>query len=194
MSLPPRALSAQVEEDETSGTATHPPPPPRPPHTDPISPQTTSPTILRQDDTVSPQLTGVGSEISSVDALRSTQDLLSPSAQYQQYQQPDGNIHAHAPASETVEKQVAKPAYPGIEVVSPPYSERDAPASAYAPKVVEGYAPAPPQVQNGLNGRNYYAVAMPLRALQQGPGPVDCPICNVREVTRVEYMTGNYTQ
>jgi len=49
-------------------------------------------------------------------------------------------------------------------------------------------------IQQGLPPKNTYQNATPLASLQQGPSPVDCPLCGVREVTRVEYVTGGYTQ
>lgn len=41
--------------------------------------------------------------------------------------------------------------------------------------------------------RNHYQLAKSLQTLQRGPGPVDCPICSTREVTTVNYVSGNYT-
>ncbi|KUJ23058.1 uncharacterized protein LY89DRAFT_679875 [Mollisia scopiformis] len=38
--------------------------------------------------------------------------------------------------------------------------------------------------------RNNYQMATPLASLQQGPAPVDCPICGVREMTRTEFVSG----
>jgi lipopolysaccharide-induced tumor necrosis factor-alpha factor len=39
-----------------------------------------------------------------------------------------------------------------------------------------------------------YASATPLVSLQQGPSPVDCPMCRVRQMTRVEFVSGGTTQ
>jgi lipopolysaccharide-induced tumor necrosis factor-alpha factor len=39
-----------------------------------------------------------------------------------------------------------------------------------------------------------YASATPLVSLQQGPAPVDCPMCRVRQMTRVEFVSGGTTQ
>ncbi|KAL5318779.1 hypothetical protein ACEPPN_013845 [Leptodophora sp. 'Broadleaf-Isolate-01'] len=44
------------------------------------------------------------------------------------------------------------------------------------------------------NDRGKYQMATPLASLQQGPAPVDCPVCGVREMTRAEYVTGGTTQ
>jgi len=40
---------------------------------------------------------------------------------------------------------------------------------------------------------NVYQNAVPLGALQQGPAPVDCPMCGVRELTRTEFVSGGTT-
>jgi len=42
--------------------------------------------------------------------------------------------------------------------------------------------------------RNNYQTATPLASLQQGPAPVDCPACGVREMTRTEFVSGGTTQ
>ncbi|KAK0119984.1 hypothetical protein ONS95_011405 [Cadophora gregata] len=38
-----------------------------------------------------------------------------------------------------------------------------------------------------------YQMATPLASLQQGPAPVDCPVCGVREMTRTEFVSGGTT-
>ncbi|CZS96321.1 hypothetical protein WAI453_009878 [Rhynchosporium graminicola] len=38
-----------------------------------------------------------------------------------------------------------------------------------------------------------YQMATPLASLQQGPAPVDCPVCGVRELTRTEFVSGGTT-
>jgi hypothetical protein len=43
-------------------------------------------------------------------------------------------------------------------------------------------------------GGNNYLQATPIRSLQQGPEPVDCPVCGVRDVTRTEFTSGGTTQ
>ena len=35
--------------------------------------------------------------------------------------------------------------------------------------------------------------AVPLSTLNRGSAPVDCPICGVRALTRIEYMSGGFT-
>ena len=54
----------------------------------------------------------------------------------------------------------------------------------------------PPQdyPQQFIAPKNNYQNATPLASLQQGPAPVDCPVCNVREMTRTEYVSGGTTQ
>ncbi|KAE8453471.1 hypothetical protein EG329_010332 [Mollisiaceae sp. DMI_Dod_QoI] len=39
--------------------------------------------------------------------------------------------------------------------------------------------------------KNNYQIATPLASLQQGPAPVDCPVCGVREMTRTEFFVGD---
>ncbi|KAH8597874.1 LITAF-like zinc ribbon domain-containing protein [Bisporella sp. PMI_857] len=41
--------------------------------------------------------------------------------------------------------------------------------------------------------KNTYAYATPLASLTQGPAPVDCPSCGVRELTRQEFESGGTT-
>jgi len=48
--------------------------------------------------------------------------------------------------------------------------------------------------QHYIPPKNNYQNATPLASLQQGPAPVDCPVCNVREMTRTEYVSGGTTQ
>jgi lipopolysaccharide-induced tumor necrosis factor-alpha factor len=48
--------------------------------------------------------------------------------------------------------------------------------------------------QQYIAPKNNYQNATPLASLQQGPAPVDCPVCNVREMTRTEYVSGGTTQ
>jgi hypothetical protein len=51
------------------------------------------------------------------------------------------------------------------------------------------YAPQNPQ-QNGYAN----AVPLPLHAVQSAPCLVDCPGCRVRQMTRVEAVSGGTTQ
>jgi lipopolysaccharide-induced tumor necrosis factor-alpha factor len=53
----------------------------------------------------------------------------------------------------------------------------------------------PPQdyPQQFIAPKNNYQNATPLASLQQGPTPVG-PVCNVREMTRTEYVSGGTTQ
>jgi len=46
------------------------------------------------------------------------------------------------------------------------------------------------QPPNTEGRKNHYQNATPLGSLQQSPAPVDCPRCGVRELTRVEYVSG----
>jgi len=47
--------------------------------------------------------------------------------------------------------------------------------------------------QRAAPPRNNYQMATPLPSLQQSPVPVDCPVCRVREMTRVEFVSGGTT-
>ncbi|MCJ1233158.1 hypothetical protein MMC14_001113 [Varicellaria rhodocarpa] len=49
------------------------------------------------------------------------------------------------------------------------------------------------QPQQSMAQGQQYQTAIPLYALGPGPAPVDCPVCHVRALTRVEYETGNTT-
>jgi hypothetical protein len=51
-----------------------------------------------------------------------------------------------------------------------------------------------PIPQQAAPPRNNYQMATPLASLQQGPALVDCPVCKVRETTRVEFVSGATTQ
>ncbi|APA10071.1 hypothetical protein sscle_05g048410 [Sclerotinia sclerotiorum 1980 UF-70] len=74
---------------------------------------------------------------------------------------------------------------PQDQYQAPPGQEQYPPQGQYTPQ-------APPQA-NINQGKNNYATAMPIRSLQTGPTPVDCPICGVREVTSVEHHSGMTT-
>jgi hypothetical protein len=53
--------------------------------------------------------------------------------------------------------------------------------------------PEQPMAQQPMPENNF-ASATPLVSLQQGPAPVDCPVCRVRQMTRVEFVSGGTTQ
>ncbi|TID18953.1 hypothetical protein E6O75_ATG06074 [Venturia nashicola] len=57
------------------------------------------------------------------------------------------------------------------------------------------------QMQGGPRQRNLvhpstgiYQTAIPLVDLERVPAPVDCPRCNMRGLTEVEYHSGGFTQ
>ncbi|KAH8755544.1 LITAF-like zinc ribbon domain-containing protein [Hyaloscypha finlandica] len=52
--------------------------------------------------------------------------------------------------------------------------------------------PQQPMAQQPMPANNF-ASATPLVSLQQGPAPVDCPMCRVRQMTRVEFVSGGTT-
>ncbi|KAA8575391.1 hypothetical protein EYC84_004560 [Monilinia fructicola] len=91
----------------------------------------------------------------------------------------------------TNEKDQQAPQYqsppPGQEQYqAPPPAQEQYPPQGH-------YAPQPPPRANINQGKNNYATAMPIRSLQSGPTPVDCPVCGVREVTSVEHHSGMTT-
>lgn len=66
-------------------------------------------------------------------------------------------------------------------------SQQGYPQQGYPQDPSKGPAQAAPP-------RNNYQMATPLPSLQQGPAPVDCPVCGVREMTRTEFISGGTTQ
>lgn len=52
----------------------------------------------------------------------------------------------------------------------------------------------PQQAQGTPAPTSTFAYAVPLATLQEGPAPVDCPLCRVRQITRTEYIVGSRTQ
>ncbi|PQE20264.1 LPS-induced tumor necrosis factor alpha factor protein [Rutstroemia sp. NJR-2017a BBW] len=165
----------------------------------PVSPQSTG-LAASNPSIISPQITGVTTN--AAPAYTPTAPAL---------QHPE--VHQQQPQTETHAYPESKPeaqAYQGIEVVAPNYNmnpnanpngnpdQNQNPNGYYDesknthPPPQQGQYPqgaVPPQQQ----GRNQYASAMPLRSLQSGPTPVDCPVCGVREVTAVEYVSGSTT-
>jgi len=70
------------------------------------------------------------------------------------------------------------------------------PQESFHPDQQKAYQQGAPQQsfpQQANASRNNYQMATPLASLQQGPAPVDCPICGVREMTRTEYVSGGTT-
>ncbi len=94
---------------------------------------------------------------------------------------------------------------PAIETAPPTYP---APAAVTNEKHAYGTEQQAPQqdIQNGAPQQTFqvgagtgaskgnYQTATPLGSLQQGPAPVDCPVCGVREMTRTEFHSGGTTQ
>ncbi|KKK22827.1 hypothetical protein P175DRAFT_0506257 [Aspergillus ochraceoroseus IBT 24754] len=74
----------------------------------------------------------------------------------------------------------------------PPYEQQPLqnlpPANQQPNSVAPGTQMQPPQQYAPPSS---YASAAPLQSLQRSPAPVDCPVCGVREMTRVEAVTGN---
>jgi hypothetical protein len=171
----------------------------------PVSPQSTG-LAASNPSIISPQITGVTTPAPAYTPTSAPH----PSAESPEvHQQPQTETHTYP------ETKPEAQAYQGIEVVSPSYNMdpntnphiNPTPnpnpnpnpngfyddSKATHPPPQQGQYPQgaiPPQQQ----GRNQYATAMPLRSLQSGPCPVDCPVCGVREVTAVEYVSGSTAQ
>lgn len=123
------------------------------------------------------------------------------------------------PQSNPTAPYVAQPQHtgvhsPDIETAPPTYPATTAVANEKHPYSTEQQTPqqtfqqgAPQQdFQNGTPHQTFqvgagtaaskgnYQTATPLASLQQGPAPVDCPVCGVREMTKTEYVSGGTTQ
>lgn len=46
----------------------------------------------------------------------------------------------------------------------------------------------------GAQGQRTYQNVTPLASLGRSPAPVDCPACGQRQMTRISFLAGNYTQ
>ncbi|TVY34863.1 hypothetical protein LOCC1_G007261 [Lachnellula occidentalis] len=111
--------------------------------------------------------------------------------------QPPGYSNGAAPGPGVNEKS----AYPGHDqpIAQPQQAySQDPNARGFAqPPPPEGHYAEEQQQQKGVNPpaapRNNYQMATPLGSLQQGPAPVDCPVCGVREMTRTEFVSGGTT-
>jgi lipopolysaccharide-induced tumor necrosis factor-alpha factor len=68
------------------------------------------------------------------------------------------------------------------------YAQPQQPQQGYSQDQQKGFPP-----QNAA-ARNNYQIATPLASLQQGPAPVDCPVCGVREMTRTDFVSGATAQ
>jgi lipopolysaccharide-induced tumor necrosis factor-alpha factor len=80
---------------------------------------------------------------------------------------------------------MASPQYTAEQPGVQPYQEKN----NYQQQVM----PQQPMAQQPMP-QNNFASATPLVSLQQGPAPVDCPMCRVRQMTRVEFVSGGTTQ
>jgi hypothetical protein len=171
----------------------------------PVSPQSTG-LAASNPSIISPQITGVTTN--AAPAYTSTAPALDHPQVHQQQPHPQTETHAYPETNPEAQ------AYQGIEVVSPSYNMDPNANPNGNPNQNQNQNPnpnpngyydesksthPPPQYAQGAvpqqqQGRNQYATALPLRALQSGPTPVDCPVCGVREVTAVEYVSGSTTQ
>jgi len=162
---------------------------------DVVSPNEES--VTRQHPAGYPSVEAISSQVSGVTSAHLTyyEDQYSNQGRFDQASNRDDAV---LPNEHFVtQQQKPLPAYPGIEVVLPPQSTSPNTADQ---SLKETECPKPQQCSSNevynaqaAPTKNNYLVAMPLRSLQQGPGPVDCPICGVREVTTTEFVSGNYT-
>ncbi|ESZ99022.1 hypothetical protein SBOR_0556 [Sclerotinia borealis F-4128] len=171
-----------------------------------VSPQTTG--LTNHNSTpLSPQITGVTNTSTSNNQEQPHSDF-PPQSQQPQYNKSEAyqgievvghnhNIMASQqipPQQEgfTNGKPQSTPPLQG-QYNTPPQGQYQAP-----PPGQEQYPPpgqyAPQPQANIKQRKNNYATAIPIRSLQDGPAPVDCPICGVREVTSVEHRSGMTTQ
>lgn len=175
-----------------------------------ISPQTTG--ITSHNPTpISPQITGItNTSTSNTQPLQPLPNLPPPQINHQQPQEkikPEAQayqgIEVVGPNQNTMASQQIPPQQEGFTnekpaTPSPLPSQYHTPPpqgqgqGQYPPQ--EHYAPQGPPQANINQGKNHYATALPIRSLQSGPSPVDCPVCGVREVTRVEHHSGMTTQ
>jgi len=82
-----------------------------------------------------------------------------------------------------------------ITTLSPSHPPPPPAYTLHEPPASGGEKSPPLYLQQGLprQQRKTYLTATPLASLQQGPAPVDCPVCGVREITSVEFTSGNFT-
>lgn len=96
---------------------------------------------------------------------------------------------------------MASPQYTGPQ--QPQYGEQPGMQPPQEKTYLHQGMPQPQYPEQQMPQRQYaqqpmpqstYASATPLVSLQQGPAPVDCPMCRVRQMTRVEFVSGGTTQ
>jgi hypothetical protein len=77
----------------------------------------------------------------------------------------------------------------------PSYDAPPEPARS-KPYVQEPVPPIQQQqyIPQQMNPQQTYMNASPLNALTMGSAPVDCPLCGVRAMTRIEFVAGSQTQ
>ncbi|KAF7910759.1 uncharacterized protein EAF01_002268 [Botrytis porri] len=170
----------------------NPPPPTYQEGVSPLtSPQVTG-TTSHNPTTISPQLTGITNTSTSNIQQQPHPDLPSHSHQTQQNIHPEAyqGIEVVDPNQNTMASQQIPPQQEGFTNEKSQY-QAPPPQGQYPPQ--DHYPAQPPPQANINQGRNNYATALPIRALQTGPTPVDCPLCGVREVTAVESHSGMTT-
>ncbi|TEY71293.1 hypothetical protein BOTCAL_0096g00100 [Botryotinia calthae] len=150
---------------------------------------------------ISPQITGItNTSTSNIEQqphpnippqIHQTQQNIKPEA-YQGIEVVESNqgIEAVNHNQNTMASQQIPPQQEGLTNEKSQY-QTPPPQGQYPPQ--EHYPAQPPPQANINQGRNTYSTAMPIRALQAGPAPVDCPVCGVREVTATENHSGMTT-
>ncbi|TVY83202.1 hypothetical protein LSUE1_G001688 [Lachnellula suecica] len=149
-----------------------------------VSPQVTG--ASPQVGTVSPQLTGITSPHPTHDPLTTAaprETIQTMNSGIQVAPSPPG--YEASPGAAFNEKSAGYPGHEQYNGQQPQgYAQQHPPQGNYAPEVLSK-GPQP-----NAAPRNNYQIATPLASLQQGPAPIDCPVCGVREMTRTEFVSG----
>ncbi|KAE9366413.1 hypothetical protein N431DRAFT_351562 [Stipitochalara longipes BDJ] len=93
----------------------------------------------------------------------------------------------------SVSRRDAPPLQPQAEMSSPPYMVEQPGVQPVQEKSVPQAQQQQQQQAVMATPQNNFASATPLVSLQQGPTPVDCPMCRTRQMTRVEFVSGGTT-
>ena len=71
-----------------------------------------------------------------------------------------------------------------------PYAETPAPPYTAAEKTSDNVSKSP-ILRQDYTTQQIFIAALPLDELKEGPAPVDCPACGVRNLTKREYRVGD---
>lgn len=122
-----------------------------------------------------------------------------PNRQQQYFEQPQGQhpqMQQTSPQGIPQQPQVVymqqSPGVPGQ-----PGHPQSIPMQQTSPGAQPGVAGHPQQQAPGGAGagaQRTYQNVTPLASLGRSPAPVDCPACGQRQMTRISFLAGNYTQ